>query len=410
MSLGVVEGTAPIQPTAPQENAPLEIIDTKSLRQEPQDRVESREAEEAGISDQLLSPAPSQEEVAQPITPTKETPTPATEGTVMPGGVGIERDVTKPEQMTPEEYLTPRIAKLEAEIAELEANQPNVNSKAYLYWQPRLTEAKRNLKALKEDRDEPGTDKPWAPGLQQRFIFEALDANEPVSAAAVDSYGIKLPEGYVKQGDLYVFQPKEFTSGGKQPLQTGSGTGTTRQLQAGKERGETKALESEGISVTAGEYITEDEARAGFQIAVGTLDKGAAAPDSPAILISEKLSKDSDAVKAIYGFPNSVRGVLTQIHLGLPVSIEGDNTQRAFKIASEAPKFFPLAKNYTRQGDLYVFQPGATGEPVQAAPSAAQAVKAAAPGPVFQRVASEMDTMSLKDLSEYAEQQGMSRK
>jgi hypothetical protein len=146
------------------------------------------------------------EKSIQPITPQAK-PTPATEGMVMPGGSAMERDVTKPEQMTPEEYLTPRIAKLEAEIAELEANQPNVNSKAYLYWQPRLTEAKRNLKALKEDRDEPGTDKPWAPGLQQRFIFEALDANEPVSASAVDAYGITLPEGYVKQRDLYVFQP-----------------------------------------------------------------------------------------------------------------------------------------------------------------------------------------------------------
>jgi len=37
-----------------------------------------------------------QEEIPQPITPTKETPTPATEGTVMPGGSAMERDVTKP--------------------------------------------------------------------------------------------------------------------------------------------------------------------------------------------------------------------------------------------------------------------------------------------------------------------------
>jgi hypothetical protein len=69
-----------------------------------------------------------------------------------------------------------------------------------------------------------------------------------------------------------------------------------------------------------------------------------------------------------------------------------------------------LPEGYVKQGDLYIFKPGATGEPVQAAPSAAQAVKATAPGPVFQRVASEMDTMSLKDLSEYAEQQGIPRK
>jgi hypothetical protein len=398
---------APIQPTAPQENAPLEIIDTKSLRQEPQDRVESREAEETGVSRGLLSPAAGEEEVVAPT-----------------------RDVTKPEQMTREEYSASNTATLNKVAAlrdemfkkqrqEYEAERTKLQKKraAALKRISRL-----NLNGSTEEID-PNTDsasKRIIEGLQKDIkkidetlftlmppiqtkvfdeaakelgydkkethrgvVHDALVARKPVNAAAADAYGYaKLPEGYVKQGDLYVFQPKEFTSGGKQPLQTGSGTGTTRQLQAGKERGETKALESEGISVTAGEYITEDEARAGFQIAVGTLDKGSVAPDSPAILISEKLSKDSDAVKAIYGFPNSVRGVLIQIHLGLPVSIEGDNTQRAFKIASEAPKFFPLAKNYTRQGDLYVFQPGATGEPVQAAPSAAQAAKATAPGPI----------------------------
>jgi hypothetical protein len=398
---------APIQPTAPQENAPLEIIDTKSLRQEPQDRVESREAEETGVSRGLLSPAAGEEEVVAPT-----------------------RDVTKPEQMTREEYSASNTATLNKVAAlrdemfkkqrqEYEAERTKLQKKraAALKRISRL-----NLNGSTEEID-PNTDsasKRIIEGLQKDIkkidetlftlmppiqtkvfdeaakelgydkkethrgvVHDALVTRKPVNAAAADAYGYtNLPEGYVKQGDLYVFQPKEFTSGGKQPLQTGSGTGTTRQLQAGKERGETKALESEGISVTAGEYITEDEARAGFQIAVGTLDKGSVAPDSPAILISEKLSKDSDAVKAIYGFPNSVRGVLIQIHLGLPVSIEGDNTQRAFKIASEAPKFFPLAKNYTRQGDLYIFQPGATGEPVQVAPSAAQAVKATAPGPV----------------------------
>ena len=41
-------------------------------------------------------------------------------------------------------------------------------------------------------------------------LFNAKDeisSSAPVSAAAVDAYGIKLPEGYVREGDLYVFKP-----------------------------------------------------------------------------------------------------------------------------------------------------------------------------------------------------------
>ena len=46
---------------------------------------------------------------------------------------------------------------------------------------------------------------------------------KPVSAAAVDTYGIQLPEGYVRQGDLYIFQPASEQSG------LGAGAATTPQ-------------------------------------------------------------------------------------------------------------------------------------------------------------------------------------
>lgn len=357
---------AAIPQQTPQENAlPVEISDESLLREE------RPEMELPGVGKQDAQPkevaAEGREEKV--ITP-KGTPTLATEGTPTSRDVGISASKT---------YKGKAKKEYEAGIANgektaFQSTGVSEDAISSMEWE----DMRKDVLAASRPADD--LIRVYRHGKTQGRVNRLA----PVYAAAVDSYGITLPEGYGpnEAGDLYVFQPKEFTSGGKQPLQTGSGTGTTRQLQAGKERGETKALESEGISASAGEYFTEDEARTGFQIAVGTLDKGAVAPDSPAILISEKLSKDSYAVKAIYGFPNSVRGVLTQIHLGLPVSVEGDNTPRAFQIASEAPKFFPLAKNYTRQGDLYVFQPGATGEPVQAAPPAAQAVKATAPGPV----------------------------
>lgn len=41
------------------------------------------------------------------------------------------------------------------------------------------------------------------------MVEDALESQETVSAEAVDSYGIKLPEGYVRQGDLYIYQPTQ---------------------------------------------------------------------------------------------------------------------------------------------------------------------------------------------------------
>ena len=43
--------------------------------------------------------------------------------------------------------------------------------------------------------------------VHEMDVNTALGKNKSVSAAAVDAYKITLPEGYVRQGDLYVFQP-----------------------------------------------------------------------------------------------------------------------------------------------------------------------------------------------------------
>jgi hypothetical protein len=64
-----------------------------------------------------------------------------------------------------------------------------------------------------------------------------------------------------------------------------------------------------------------------------------------------------------------------------------------------------LPEGYVKQGDLYVFQTGATGEPVQAAPSAAQAVKATAPGAVSKTL-SEDEIEALRDVINLRKQRG----
>ena len=57
--------------------------------------------------------------------------------------------------------------------------------------------------------------------LQIMTLRDAADALIPLSAEAVDTYGINLPEGYVKQGDLYVYQPQTPTTDENQVQETG---------------------------------------------------------------------------------------------------------------------------------------------------------------------------------------------
>jgi len=224
------ETVLPAQPTTPLENAPLKIPEQESLLQEPQGRVEGRETAEASLGDQLLSPAPSQEEVAPPITP-QGTPTPATEGTVMPGGSAMKRDVTKPEQMTPGEAasnFTPiekeliRLTKLKKAkpvgdgIYEIDAINRSklLPDNAPFGSIPRGTD--RISISEKSKVTGRSSDKGWiisdrTKNQHVRVIDMALRQRGKVSAAAVDTYGIKLPQGYTRQGDLYVFSPQTKT-------------------------------------------------------------------------------------------------------------------------------------------------------------------------------------------------------
>lgn len=203
------------------------------------------------------------ESYLKPITP-QGTPTPATEGKVMPGGSAMERDVTKPEQMTPEEVFDSfnkspspsELARLALEtngdvgrvhpdasgsavqlardaLKEIEnipskdvqlfvngASDAAVFSKEIYQSQQRVGQKGGKaalVRALSRISDTDPLD------LMERIasnrelteiinpINIALAAKKPVSAAAVDSYGIKLPQGYVKQGDLYVFSPQTTT-------------------------------------------------------------------------------------------------------------------------------------------------------------------------------------------------------
>lgn len=121
---------------------------------------------------------PTEEE--QPISSQGAAPTGIATSTVqpIPGGNGVVRDASKAAQMSPFEYG-------------------------------------ENLSSAGIDPATP-TDRgsqvgiPIARAMQTRDIQSAsleLNGFQPVSAEAVDQYGIKLPEGYQRQGELYVYNP-----------------------------------------------------------------------------------------------------------------------------------------------------------------------------------------------------------
>ncbi len=49
--------------------------------------------------------------------------------------------------------------------------------------------------------------KSWEHMVHKQAVMLSVADKQPVSAKAVDQYGIKLPEGYQRQGELYVYQP-----------------------------------------------------------------------------------------------------------------------------------------------------------------------------------------------------------
>ena len=172
-----------------------------------------------------------QPEVA--IQPTSS-PTPAPAPTV-------QRDVTKPEQMTPEERRDAKIQVIAVEtekglkptyyLAIREGDSIGIYGANYSETDGELIGSAKPINLIArptlEEVRQAGSSAPAyieklaidegapihrANGIGVQAAHQAEIANArlkkaPVSAAAVDAYKITLPEGYVRQGDLYVFQP-----------------------------------------------------------------------------------------------------------------------------------------------------------------------------------------------------------
>lgn len=117
-----------------------------------------------------------------------------------------------PELMTPEEWTASEIAKIQARIDELpdarkipgnltrrrDGSGLRIASEDAKIYEKRMF-LETQIEQLTAGR-----------GQAMRGYIEplrvAIKAKQPISAGAVDAYGIKLPEGYVREGDRYVFK------------------------------------------------------------------------------------------------------------------------------------------------------------------------------------------------------------
>ena len=150
------------------------------------------------------------------------------------------RDASRPEQMTPEELWSSRYDGAEGSLAKGAENawwdkatttqsrgsftaHPMMASESGGKYTVRLGSGmKAKLKTFNSKREAFLAYKKQGAGSAGNALINAIEgtnqkqdaivydvaiaSRKPVSAAAVDAYGIKLPEGYVKRGELYVHE------------------------------------------------------------------------------------------------------------------------------------------------------------------------------------------------------------
>lgn len=123
-----------------------------------------------------------------------------------PRGSAIERDVTKPEQMTPEEALETllqRIEMLDDRRAELK--------KQNTFSRGKNTKKEKEARAAREEELAHIKDEMLSLSDIIDQIREASTASKQRDAIPreyIDKNNLAIPQGYVKQGDLYVFSPQ----------------------------------------------------------------------------------------------------------------------------------------------------------------------------------------------------------
>jgi hypothetical protein len=345
------ETVLPAQPTTQLENAPLKIPEQESLLQEPQGRVEGRETAEASLSDQLLSPAPSQEEVAlfqeKLDSFWQEKPTPQTVWELaesVPEGVWVE-DGSGALRSKKSKTRTTRRG---TQVIEFETEWFNEETQQ---WEP-LPQGYTQVEKRADGSFASNNSLPtaWTPGSYTEVSSGKRVITKPVVASQATQS--KKQEPITPQGT-----PTPATEGTVMPGGSAMERDVTKPEQMTPE---------EHLNAWNQLNIDAQKAREKANAAKAKL-----LPKNPASQIRQmeknaKLEQEAITLENLRDeFPPTPSfAIENAVKEGKPFSVD----------LHKASGYAYIPSGYTRQGDLYVFQPGATGEPVQAAPSAAQAV------------------------------------
>jgi len=205
---------AAIPQQTPQENAVQKQIPSQSLLREERPEMELPGMGEGNAQPEEVAAEGREEEV---ITPSG-TPTLATEGTPTSRDVGTERDATKPEQMTPDEFDKFVFESGREEYlrtgkpAPMRAGKRDVISAAFSKNEPvsvslfeaevrnhyeKISDVQNEISSIENEPESPGS----------RKSARLSKAKEKLKNLQRSALG--LPAGYVlnEAGDLYVFQP-----------------------------------------------------------------------------------------------------------------------------------------------------------------------------------------------------------
>jgi hypothetical protein len=116
-----------------------------------------------------------------------------------------QRDTSKPEQMTPEEWGQASKDRQEKKTLE---NIARIEQIIKVSSPDAVGSELRQLEKLRISLEQ---NRKWTTaeltGNHPIKVEESVGIKKPVSKTAVDAYGITLPEGYVAEGELYVYRP-----------------------------------------------------------------------------------------------------------------------------------------------------------------------------------------------------------
>lgn len=195
------EEVAPVEPTAPTEVAP------PTAQVEPVSEPITPVVSEEGVQVSDITTAPVTEQAEAPTITEPTTPeAPAPEAMQMAFDDANPNIVTNQEDLI--NTFTPQEKAEYTELEDLRYKSAAMQGPEKGYKPFKLTKKQKDRRVELEQKFR---DREQKAGAASQVRFD-VTASRPVKASLVENFNITLPEGYTKQGDLYVYQPTPAVS------------------------------------------------------------------------------------------------------------------------------------------------------------------------------------------------------